>query len=97
MSILEAMAHGLPIIATRVGGIPELVRDGVDGLLVDAGDVEGLAAALSTLALDADRRRACGQSARARVAAHYSREAVLPLLEAVYADALQGQIRRNTL
>lgn len=94
VSILEAMAQGLPIIATRVGGIPELVRDGVDGLLVDAGDVPALAAALARMALDADLRRACGEAGRARVAALYSREAVMPVLEAVYADALKAAPQR---
>jgi glycosyltransferase involved in cell wall biosynthesis len=94
VSILEAMAQGLPIIATRVGGIPELVRHGIDGLLVEPGDVPALAQALATMANDAALRRRCGDAGRARVAAHYSREAVMPVLEAVYADALRARPHR---
>lgn len=89
MSLLEAMAHGLPVISTRVGGIPELVRDGVDGLLVDAGDVHALAGAIIALAVDPARRRTLGASAYDRVAATYSEAAVLPRLQMLY-DGLIG-------
>lgn len=88
VSILEAMSHGLPIIATRVGGIPELVRDGTDGCLVEAGDVQSLAAALVKLAQSATLRRAWGQAARLRVATVYSDDVVLPRLRAVYDDLI---------
>lgn len=52
MVVLEAFAHGLPVVATRVGGVPDLVRDGVDGLLVEAGDVAGFGRALAELLAD---------------------------------------------
>ena len=84
VSLLEAMSWGLPLISTRVGGIPELVRDGVDGILVEPGDVPALAAAISRLAGDADLRFRMGQAARARVEAHFSREVVSPQLERLY-------------
>ena len=56
MSLLEAMAAGLPIIATQVGGIPELVRDTIDGFLVPPGDLNALSARLELLATDRDTR-----------------------------------------
>ena len=49
MSVLEAMAAGAAVVTTRVGGLPELITDGVDGILIEPGDVDGLAAALLTL------------------------------------------------
>lgn len=85
MSLLEAMAHGLPVISTRVGGIPGLVRDGTDGLLVDAGDVPALAVALARMATDATWRQAAGREARARVQLEFSDAVVLPQLDAAYA------------
>lgn len=66
ISVLEAMAAGLPIVASAVGGIPELVEDGVSGLLVEAGDVDALAAALRRVLGDTELRERLGAAARAR-------------------------------
>lgn len=71
MALLQAMALGIPVVATRVGGVPEVARDGVDGLLVAPGDVDQLARALATLAGDPRRRRAMGARAQRRVREHY--------------------------
>jgi len=68
ITILEAMAIGLPVVATRVGGIAELVQDGVTGLLVEPDDVNGLADALAILIGDAERRAAMGRAAVRRIA-----------------------------
>src|SRR6185295_14013841 len=62
LAVMEAMAAGLPVIATEVGGIPELVRSGEHGLLVPAGDCRGFAAAMQTLFDDAVTRRAMGRA-----------------------------------
>jgi glycosyltransferase involved in cell wall biosynthesis len=66
MSILEAMAAGLPVVASAVGGIPEIVRDGETGLLVPPGDADALAAALGRLLDDDGLRRRLGAAGRER-------------------------------
>lgn len=86
VSILEAMSWGVPVISTRVGGIPELISHGQDGMLIEAGDRDALAAAILHLAASAPVRHAMGLAARNRVAAGYSKAVVLPQLEGIYAD-----------
>ena len=81
MALLEAMAYRMAIVATRVGGIPEVLEDGVEGVLVEAGDPAALAAALDGLAADPGERARLAAGARARaerldtveVAAHLGR------------------------
>ena len=68
LAVLEAMAFGLPVIATTVGGIPEVVRDGQEGLLVPPADTDALAAALTRLVADPEQGAAMGRAGRARVA-----------------------------
>jgi len=67
LSLMEAMACRKPVVASRVGGIPELVRDGMEGLLVDAGDVQGLSNAILRLLKDPDLRNKLGEKGRTRV------------------------------
>jgi glycosyltransferase involved in cell wall biosynthesis len=67
LALLQAMSCGLPAVASAVGGVPEVVTDGVDGLLVPPGDPAALAAALARLAGDAALRARLGSAARARV------------------------------
>ncbi len=69
MALLEAMAAGLPVVATRVGGIGDLVVDGETGVLVAPGDSAAVAGALSTLSASEDMRRRLGEAGRARVEA----------------------------
>ncbi len=85
--VIEAMAGGSPVIAARVGGIPEIVVDGETGLLVPPGDAAALRAAMARLIDSADLRQAMGQAARRRAAA-YAVSAVVPRIEAVYRGVL---------
>jgi glycosyltransferase involved in cell wall biosynthesis len=73
---LEAMACGRPLVATRVGGLPLIVKDGVNGLLAPLGDPDALAAALSRLLGDAALRERMGEAGRSRVLAEFSWDAV---------------------
>jgi glycosyltransferase involved in cell wall biosynthesis len=67
LSILEAMSAGLPVVASRVGGVPEVVLDGETGLLVPPGDPSSLAAAIERLLVDPDLRARLGTAGRARI------------------------------
>ncbi len=87
MSVLEAMAAGTAVVTTRVGGLPELITDGVDGTLLEPGDVNGLAAALLVLLNDDARRARIAEAGRRRIEHHYSRDAVLPLLNRIYTES----------
>ncbi|ANH40214.1 Mannosylfructose-phosphate synthase [Nocardioides dokdonensis FR1436] len=85
MVLLQAMASGLPVVATSVGGVPELLRHEREALLVPAGDPDAVATALSRLRDDPALRRALGAAARQRVLAHHTLEGCLDDLERVYA------------
>jgi glycosyltransferase involved in cell wall biosynthesis len=76
MCILEAMAAGCPVIATRVGSVPRAVIPGVTGVLTEPGDAAGLADALTRLLADADLRRRLGAQAREHVLRRFSAEAM---------------------
>jgi glycosyltransferase involved in cell wall biosynthesis len=76
LSILEAMAAGLPVVASNVGGVAEVVVDGATGLLVPPGDAQRLAAAIERLLEDPVLRRRLGEAGRIRVAEHFDLAAV---------------------
>ena len=78
LAILEGMCFGCPSVATRVGGIPEVVEDGVSGLLVPAGDVDALSRAVQRLIDDPATRVALGQAARKRAQEQFSAERIVP-------------------
>lgn len=85
--ILEAMAAGRPVVATRVGGTPELVLDGKTGLLVERGAPADLARAIVTVLQDRDLGAALGREARRHVAARFASDEAVDRLLALYAAA----------
>lgn len=92
----EAMACGVPVVASRVGGIPELVEDGLTGYLVSPEDLEGMAEKATRLLLDPALGRRLGEAGARRVREHFTPEGIVPLYEDVYARALERhQARRR--
>ena len=91
VALLQAAACGLPIVAGRAGGIPEIVRHGENGLLVEPGDVAGLAAALNVLLADADLRQRYGSVGRAIVERDFSIPAMVAGNRQVYASLLSSR------
>ena len=88
-SILDAMALRKPVAATRAGGVPESVQDGVTGLLVPPGDPHALAEALCTMLRNPERGRAFGDAGRRRVEKHFTVERTGAATVSVYRDVLK--------
>jgi glycosyltransferase involved in cell wall biosynthesis len=95
LAIIEYMAAGLPILATRVGGIPELIQDGEHGLLVAPRNPAALAAGLARLLAEPALARRLGQAARARQRAEYDLERTVRRLEALYLALYDSEHRRR--
>ncbi len=93
--LMEAMCSGLPCVAPRITGIPELIRDGVDGLLFDPGDEEQLGDALARLAAAPELRRSLGSNARNRVLCEYNVERNAEKLAAVFRSRLPAALSRG--
>jgi glycosyltransferase involved in cell wall biosynthesis len=88
MPLAEAMASGVPVVATRAGGMPELVEDGVTGMLVDSANPPGLANAIERLLADPALRRSMGELGRKRAVRLFSWDAVAASALAEYRAAL---------
>lgn len=88
MVIQEAMASGVPVIATRVAGIPLQVEEGVTGHMIEPGDIDALSARLESLLLDADLRRSMGAAARIKASREYRAENVARATVEVYRKIL---------
>lgn len=88
VAVLEASVCGRPVIASRVGGVPEVLRDGETGLLVSKGDVEALAEAIVSLASDRERCRAMGEAGREWVKERWLWERSLAMMSKVYEELI---------
>jgi len=91
VSAIESLASGTPVVANRVGGVPDVVRDGVDGFLVEPGDVDAAAARLAELAADPALRSRLGESGRARVLERYSVERLVDDVDRLYRSLLASK------
>jgi len=88
--LLEAMAAGLPVIASRVGGIPEIVQDGGTGMLIEPGNPGALAESLLRLGNDESLRTSMARRGRERVVG-YDWALIVPRILSVYTEALEGR------
>ncbi|MFT5290666.1 MAG: N-acetyl-alpha-D-glucosaminyl L-malate synthase BshA [Planctomycetota bacterium] len=91
LSALEAMACGVPVVATNVGGVPEVVTHNETGLLVGPDDLEGFAAAIATLAQNRELLASMGSTARADVEERFDKNIVVARYEELYASVLRGE------
>lgn len=89
-AVMEAMAAGLPVVATRAGGVGELVAEGETGHLVARGELVPLLNAVRPLVKDGALRRRLGEAGRARIAAEFSVERMVAATTAVYGEVLSG-------
>jgi glycogen synthase len=87
---IEAMAAGTPVVASNAGGLPHLIRDGIDGVLVPPGDVAALRTAITDLLLDDGRRSAMAAQAQRR-AANFTASAIVPRIERAYEAAIAAR------
>jgi glycosyltransferase involved in cell wall biosynthesis len=90
VSAIEAMAAGVAVVATSVGGVPDLLRNGETGVLVPPRDVDALSRAVQDLLTDAERRRRMGIAARADVASRFQVGRMIRETHALYEDCLRG-------
>ena len=93
-SLTQALAMQCPVVASRVGGVPEVVRDGLTGLLVPAHDPRALAEKIALLLRNPEQGQRMGQAGRKAVERDYSREAMLDKTEQLYAHLWEKHIRR---
>ncbi len=88
--LMEAMSMEIPCVATSINGIPELIRNGIDGILVPPSDIDGLAQALSRLMDNPALRQSLGKAGRARVQEHYELAKSVNRLEEVFRSRLEA-------
>jgi len=92
VALMEAMSLGVPCVSTTIAGIPELIRSGVDGLLVPPANASALADALEALVLDPALRKTLGQAGRRRIIAQYN----LPLNQELLAHRFEAQLEPHS-
>ena len=96
VTIIEALAAGRPIVATDVGGVPDVVRDGIDGFLVDVGDTEGMAARLAEISADPALGERLGTTGSQRVLTRYAVTRLVDDIDRLYRALLDGTSSANT-
>jgi N-acetyl-alpha-D-glucosaminyl L-malate synthase BshA len=94
LAALEAMSCEVPVIATRVGGLPEVIEDGVTGFICDLDDLDGMARRGVELLQDPGLRARIGRAARKDVARRFCTDIVVPRYERLYEDVLTGRVHR---
>lgn len=94
VALMEAMALGVPVVSTNVSGIPELIRNGENGLLVPAGDAEALAQALGRILREPALREKLAMHARTTIEAEFNLETIAANLECLFRESVQR--KRNT-
>jgi L-malate glycosyltransferase len=90
LAALEAMACGAPVVASRVGGLPEVVEDGKSGFLLPVGDVEGMARAAGDILTDAELWESMSRASRRRAVEVFDAKRIVPIYEAFYRELLDG-------
>jgi glycosyltransferase involved in cell wall biosynthesis len=93
-ALMESMAVEVPVVSTRVGGVSELVDDGIHGKLVPFGDVEAMAEAIVWMLDHPDERRRMGRAGRERIGIEFSTERMVAQTEAVYTEFLAGRLQK---
>ena len=88
VTAIESIASGCPVVATRVGGVPDVVEEGVDGFLVEPGDLEAIADRLGRLAADPELRALMGAAGRKRVLSRYAVERLVDDVDSLYRSLL---------
>jgi len=91
VSVIEALAAQRPAVATRVGGTPDVIRDGVDGFLAEVGDADALSERLAELAADPARRAQMGADGRERVLGRYAVERLVDDVDRLYRSLLDAR------
>jgi len=94
-ALMESMAVGVPVVATAVGGVPELVEDGVHGRLVPYGDREAMATAIEWMIEHPKERHEMGERARLQIAHHFSTDRMVKTTSALYAELLARHRRQS--
>lgn len=96
VTIIEALAAGRPIVSTNVGGVADVVRDGVDGFLVEVGDTAAMAARLAEIAADPALAKRLGQAGRKRVLRRYAVARLVDDVDRLYRALLEGTSPAST-